>query len=240
MDKEQFTQFLDHSPSFSLENFEGPLELLLYLIQKEEVDIYEVAIKELTAQCCDYLEKMIKVDTGADLLSLASTLLLLKSRRLLKEDNQEILAEDELLKAELIEQLIEYCQFKEYAKELSLREEKQKNFFSRSLPPSSKTVKGGLQELSIEDLTHVLKEVMLRHQKKGPTPIFNEVWQVAPKMEWFKKNLAISSTLSFDDVFCFEKSKEELIVLFLALLELMKSQSVKVVRENTLVYICVA
>ncbi len=218
--------------NFSLTNFEGPLELLLYLTQKEEVDICDIAMKEITAQ---FFDRLSSVDGGAEFLSIASTLLLMKSRKLLP--NEEKIDEDIDPRFEIIHKLLEYCRFKEVAKELSSLEQERKSLFSRDISPPSKERGDGLEEVQLQDLTQLLHSVLEQAAKRPKGIIQDEEWQIGPKIEWLKAKLESGEKIAFEAVFDPEKSKQELIVSFLALLELMKLQKACVIKENEKIYI---
>lgn len=228
----------ENSLSFSLENFEGPLELLFYLIQREEVDICEIALKELTRQFEKGLQITKEIDVNADLLGLAATLLLMKSQKLLppgEMDEEENGADPRM---QMIQQLIEYCRFKDAAQELSKREATQQAFFPRGLvEPSTKKPNSGLEELNLNELKTLLKDLMTRLPTEKPHLIQDEPWPIDEKIIWFRKELKKRLQIPFDEIFREDKCRSEIIVLFLALLELMKAHELHVVMENALVYI---
>ena len=123
------------TPNVSLSNFEGPLDLLLYLIQREEIDVYDIPLHEVTSQFLSELNAATgRLDRGAEFLGSTSFLLLLKSERLLPvlEKSER---EDENTTLTLLKDLIEYCSFKEMAKRLSLVEEKASGHFLRGKIP---------------------------------------------------------------------------------------------------------
>lgn len=208
--------------SFSLEIFEGPLAFLLHLIQKCEIDIHRVPIHEITGQ---YLERMqtSSVDTGAEFIGAASLLMWLKSKRLLPkhEANDEETAELEA-NFEIIYKLLEYCRFKEAAKELSIREESQSAFFIRGVNSLPEPVKQtGIEHLTAEDLSNHFRQVLNRAaESKGK--IHEEIWKVSDKIIHIRSLLKAEKKLLFSSIYTPEKSKGELIVIFLAMLELMK------------------
>ncbi len=226
--------FNQSSLSFSLENFEGPLELLLYLIQKDEVDICEVAIKQLTEQFIEVLNTEPELDTSSEVLALTATLLLMKSQKLVPHDEIRSVEEEEDPVVEIIKNWIEYCRFKEAAKALSLKEEEQKAHFPRATAPFRKELGAGLEEVDIGDLKTLLFDVMARADRSPQHVITDEEWHISHKIEWFRH---MQDKISFCVVFSEEKSRKELIVLFLALLELMKLQELRIVRETETIYI---
>ncbi|MCH9627279.1 MAG: Segregation and condensation protein A [Chlamydiales bacterium] len=225
----------NQTPSFSLENFEGSLELLLYLIQKEEVDVCAVTIQELTQQLIESLQQS-GVETNAELMGLAATLLLMKSQKLLPNEALEIGEPQEDPRVEMIEKLIEYCRFRDAATTLLAREQEQKAHFPRAAPLFCKERGSGLEKVELEGLKEVLFDVMKRAEKKTHL-IQDETWHVAPKITWFQETLKIRERIPFDEVFSDTKCRGELIVSFLALLEMMKLQKLMIVRENNFLYI---
>ncbi|MGO9244794.1 MAG: segregation and condensation protein A, partial [Verrucomicrobiia bacterium] len=124
-----------------LEVFEGPLDLLLYLIKKEEVDIYDIPIERITNQYMEYLTlmQMLNLEVAGEFLVMAATLMYIKSRMLLPADQQVTdteAEEGEDPRWELIRQLVEYKKFKDAGLQLGRREEQQANIFSRGSPES--------------------------------------------------------------------------------------------------------
>jgi segregation and condensation protein A len=221
---------------FALDNFEGPLELLLYLIQKDEIDVCAIALKKLTAQFIHTLETTSEVDAGSETLALAATLLLMKSQRLLPQD-ESISELDEDPRVEMIQSLIEYCRFKEVAKTLSLREEAQKAHFPRALSLLPKELGSGLEEVDIDTLKTLLSDLLKRSEHNPSQIIKEEEWQISHKLAWLHQALSSQKRIPFDTLFAQTKSRMEVIVLFLALLEMMKHQEAMLVRENENVYI---
>ena len=204
--------------NFSLENFEGPLELLLFLIQKEEVDIADVTLQKLTEQ---FAQKEFEIDKGSEWLVITATLILLKSQKLIPG---QTIDEEELPRIEVFQKLLEYCRFKEASEKLASQEEKQKLLFSRGASETPKRSATGLDEVDLKDLTLYLQEVIKRAPQTKT--IEKDVWEVAPKIEWLREEVA-SRRVPLADIFHEKRCREELIVCFLALLELMKLEEVK-------------
>lgn len=200
--------------------------MLLFLIQKEELDIVDVALQKLTEQFTKKLENLSEIDRGSEWLALTATLLLLKSRKLIPGEE---VPEEELPRIEIFQKLLEYCRFKEAALALAEQAEKQRFFFSRGKKETPKRSALGIEELALEDLTSLLKTVMARAPKTGV--IVKEQWEVAPLIEWLRAQVA-KKPLLFEEIFHESKCKEELIVSFLALLELMKLEEVRVIKKE--------
>ncbi len=220
---------------FSLDNFKGPLDLLLYLIQKEEVDVCEVSVNQLTTQWLGEM-KQPQIEDDSETLGLLSLLLLLKSQRLLPSEEGEQEPQEVDPRLQLFEMLTQYSQFREAATSLAKREATQKSRFARAAPLPEQKKNFGLNQVSLDELKETLLAVMSRVDKKPPS-IEVESWQVAPLLATIRNLLTQHSSLPFHTLFTPEKCQEELIVTFLALLELMKMQEVVVVREKDHLYI---
>lgn len=222
--------------SFSIDNFEGPLDLLWQLIQRNEVDIYQVSLCDITKQ---YIEKTHEaaecdLDQGAEFIASTAALLWLKSKTLLpKSEQQEPAPEDEYdPRFEVIHQLVDYCRFRQAAKELAEREQKQSSFFVRGTEESEIRKNSGIAHLSLDDLAVMFRQVLSKAQvHKGA--IYEEEWQVGDKIALIRSLLLKQSLIPFGQIFISEKSREELIVTFLALLELMKTGEVRIAIDTT-------
>lgn len=229
--------FFENSLSFTLENFEGPLELLFYLIQKEEVDVCDIAVKELTQQFENLLGTTKEIDVNADILGLAASLLLMKSQKLLPKEEQSKEECEEDPRLQMIQQLMEYCRFREAAHTLSTRERSQQIFFPRGQIETAQKLSPGLQEVGLDDLKTLLHDLMTRIPVDSKGLIQDDPWHIEEKISWFQKEIQLQQQIPFFEVFDKQKSRGELTVFFLALLELMKLQVLKVVIEKGLLYI---
>jgi segregation and condensation protein A len=213
------------------EVFEGPLDLLLYLIKKEEVDIYEVNLTRLATQFIEYIEMMREFDLeiAGEFLVMASTLMYIKSRELLPVD-QQVQAEDEEEgedpRWELIRQLVEYKKFKDAAVQLQVLEARQEGTFPR--------VPGRLEfesdqpaprpEVSIFDLLNAVNAVLKRFAEKAgqAREIFEDKWTVSEKIEYIVRVLTTRAVVKFSELFEDATSRSEVVCTFLALLELIR------------------
>jgi segregation and condensation protein A len=212
------------------EVFEGPLDLLLYLIKKEEVDIYQVNLTRLATQFIEYIDLMRQFDLeiAGEFLVMASTLMYIKSRELLPVDQQvtaEGEEEGEDPRWELIRQLVEYKKFKDAAVQLQTLESRQENVFPRlpgklefesSAPPPK-------PDVSIFDLLNAVNTVLRRFEKRDVTgEIFEDKWTVSEKIEFILKVLAERDGVRFAELFEGAASRSEVVCTFLALLELIR------------------
>ena len=212
------------------EVFEGPLDLLLYLIKKEEVDIYEVNLTKLATEFIAYIEvmRMLDLEIAGEFLVMASTLMYIKSRELLPKEQQAQTGEEEEEEDprwELIRQLVEYKKFKDAAAQLQARELDQENTFPR-LPikpdfdaPEAKPK----SEASLFDLINAVSSILKRvGQREDLREIFEDKWSVSQKIEYLVKMIAEKTTVKFSELFSDATSRSEVVCTFLALLELIR------------------
>jgi segregation and condensation protein A len=211
------------------EVFEGPLDLLLYLIKKEEVDIYEVNLTQLATQFIAYIETMrlLDLEIAGEFLVMAATLMYIKSRELLPVDQQvQVEGEDEGEdpRWELIRQLVEYKKFKDAAAQLAVLEARQENVFPRvpgKLEFEPETPRGA--EASLFDLLNAVNTVLQRFgQRSDQRDIFEDKWTVSEKIEQLMRVVGERGSLRFSDLFASVTSRSEVVVTFLALLELIR------------------
>lgn len=220
-----------------LDVFEGPLDLLLYLVRRDEVDIYDIEIGRITRQYLEYLEALeaIDVEIGGEFIVMAANLLYIKSRTLLPVDLQTPVEEDgeeEDPRWELIRQLIEYKKFKEAAGELRDREDLAVKLFGRT--PEAPPPDGGATLLAGEvgalDLIAAFQRVLDRLEKKK-TPereIEADTFTVSEKIEYVLRVLPEKDELKFEELFAGQTTRGEVVATFLALLELVRLRHVMV------------
>lgn len=220
-----------------LDVFEGPLDLLLYLVRRDEVDIYDIEIGRITKQYLEYLGEMesIDVEVGGEFIVMAANLLYIKSRTLLPADLQrpeEDEAEGEDPRWELIRQLIEYKKFKEAAGDLRGRDELAAKLFGRT--PSAPVEDGPAALLAGEvgtlDLIAAFQRVLDRIEKRKGAEREIEVdrFTVSEKIEFVLKVLPAEEPLRFEELFAGQTTRGEVVATFLALLELVRLRHVAV------------
>jgi segregation and condensation protein A len=221
------------------EVFEGPLDLLLYLIKKEEVDIYEVNLTRLATQFIEYIEtlRMLDLEIAGEFLVMAATLMYIKSRELLPVDQRaqtEGEEEGEDPRWELIRQLVEYKKFKDAAAQLQALEARQEDVFPRmpgklEFAPESPA----RPEVSLFDLVNAVNVVLKRFgQRADLRDIFEDKWTVSEKIEHLLRALSERASLKFSDLFEGVTSRSEVVVTFLALLELIRLRQVTAVQRE--------
>jgi segregation and condensation protein A len=213
------------------EVFEGPLDLLLYLVRKEEVDIYQINLTKIATSFIEYVEVMrqLDLDIAGEFLVMASTLMYIKSRELLPVDQQvEVEGEEdgEDPRWELIRQLVEYRKFKDVAVKLQEREVAQEGTFPR-LPvkpdfeaPAPKT------QLSLFDLINAVNVILKRFAQQDTRDIFEDKWTVSEKIELLITAIRARPSLRFSELFESATSRTEVVVTFLAMLELIRLKQI--------------
>lgn len=216
------------SVTLKLPQFEGPLELLSALVQKDEIDICTLALKDLI----DQIAGIHDLELGAESLGLAGSLLWIKSRALLPKNEGDACPENEMHEPFiLLEKLVEYCRFKEAAGQLSLREERSSESFFRPYVSADGFKKPlGIEHVSLEELAKVF-QIVLEKAKEHRGLIEEEEWRISDKMASLRNRIQTCENILFEELFSHECSREELIVLFLAVLELMKLGEIRVVRK---------
>ncbi len=230
----------DESYKVRLEIFEGPLDLLLYLIKRDEVDIHDISIERITRQYLDYINtfKLLNIDLAAEFIVMAANLMYLKSRTLLPRPEQppEEDAEEDDPRWELIRQLVEYKKFKDAAGFLSLREMELEDHFAHQ-PDAGDKPSGEpapLAEVSIFDLIRAFQNVLKRFEESHEfSDIIDDRFTVTDKIEFLLNEFSPGESRRFDTLFASASTKSEVIVTFLAMLELMKLNQF-VVRQSDL------
>jgi len=222
------------------EVFEGPLDLLLYLIKKEEVDIYEVNLTQLASQFIQYIETMRELDLeiAGEFLVMAATLMYIKSRELLPVDQQvQVEGEEdgEDPRWELIRQLVEYKKFKDAAAQLSVLEARQEDIFPRTpVKIEFEPEAPSRNEASLFDLLNAVNTVLQRfNQRPEQRDIFEDKWSVSEKIEHLMRAISERPQLKFSELFAGVTSRSEVVVTFLALLELIRLKQLIALQTET-------
>src|SRR6266705_17668 len=220
-----------------LEVFEGPLDLLLYLIKQDEIDIYDLCLERITRQYLEYLQafKELNIELAGEFIVMAANLIYLKSRSLLPVDQQppEEDAEEDDPRWDLIRQLIEYKKFKEAAEQLHLREVKQERIFAREGGSYSVDVPLRLGEVGIFQLINAFQTVIKRVEaRQDVQEIFGERFSVSEKIDLILQRVGGGASLRFSDLFGTMASRVEVVVTFLALLELIRLRQVRALQRS--------
>lgn len=230
-----------------LEAFEGPLDLLLHLLEKNKVNIYDIPIVEITSQYLDYINEMQRRDLNvmSEFLVMAATLIAIKSKMLLpKEENDG--EEEEDPRAELVQQLLEYKMYKCMSYELKDRQvDAGRILFKAPTIPSEVlayeepvNLEELMSDLTLKKLNSIFQSVMRRQENKidrvraGFGKIEKEEVSLPEKMEYLEAYAMEHRSFSFRKLLNEQSSKMEVIVTFLAVLELMKMGKISITQEN--------
>jgi segregation and condensation protein A len=222
------------SYEIKLDIFEGPLDLLLYLIRKNEIDIYNIPIALITEQYLEYLDMMrsLNLDLAGEYLVLAATLIHIKSRLLLPpaegEDEEE---EGEDPRAELVQQLLEYQAFKEAALSLEGRPLLDRDVFARGAPvedPSAVEVEEEVMiEVGIFELVAAFRRIVAGLDRSEDMAIDVEKMSLTDRINEIMERLSEEKQLTFTELLGEKMDRKRVIYTFLAILELMKLRMVR-------------
>ena len=222
------------------EVFEGPLDLLLYLIKKEEVDIYEVNLTQLATQFIEYIDTMrlLDLEIAGEFLVMAATLMYIKSRELLPVDQQaqvEGEEEGEDPRWELIRQLVEYKKFKDAAAQLQVLEARQEDVFPRlpgKLEFEAEPRHARRRPRSSTWSTPSTSSSSGSAKREDQRDIFEDKWTVSEKIEHLMRVLSERASVRFSELFEGVTSRSEVVVTFLALLELIRLKQLTAVQRE--------
>ncbi len=218
----------------SLENFQGPLDLLLFLVRKNEIEIEDIPIITITEQYMEYIDMMkaLNLDVAGEFLVMAATLMYLKSRALLPRTDGDEAEEEQTTLEDLKRQLLEYEQYKDVAQRLKEQNILEKNVFTRACfnEPVPVDDEQALTEASVFDLLQAFKKMLERvgGDEAGYEVEFEQI-SVKDKMSDVLQLLeGHMGGLPFERLFSENPGKVELITTFLAMLELMKMQAIRI------------
>ena len=219
-----------------LEIFEGPLDLLLHLIRKNEVDIFDIPIATITDQYLEYLDMMksFNIEVAGNFLLMASTLIHIKSKMLLPEYGED--EEEEDPRIEITAPLLEYLRLKEIAGELSERDLLDRDVFTRRLSPLFKDQLQGedsLLDVNIFQLMDAFKRIVEERLPGVPLRVEAERWSLEEKTSQILESLKTNEITYFSDLFKDDTTISEFIITFLALLELVHRGLVRVFQPDT-------
>jgi segregation and condensation protein A len=216
-----------------IENFEGPLDLLLHLIKKSEINIYDIPIHLIAQQYLTYIEAMeeLNLTVAGEFLVMAATLLQIKSKMLLPADETAADEEDGPdPREELVRRLLEYKKFKDAARQLDEQERLWREIYSREQSQASELESGEtpLDEVGLFDLVDALQGVLDRNPGKKLLEILPDNLTVRERMNAILEMLEGRESVNFVDLFEPSCHRLVIIVTFLALLELMRLRTVRI------------
>lgn len=223
---------------FKLDNFEGPLDLLLHLIKDAKLDIATVKLADITEQYLEYMQdiKNVDMDRASEFITVAATLIEIKSKKILPVEQEEVPDEedDEVV---LLKRLKEYELFKETGKKLKEIEDVNKLY--RAPGKETEKVKVIMKDMVLDQLLDAFAKLLAKEELKKavqndqPKKIVKDRFTVAEKIIAIRNFAKDRKRFEFEELFDEDMTKSELINTFLALLELLKLQTVKVIQSGT-------
>jgi segregation and condensation protein A len=220
----------------SLEVFEGPLDLLLHLVKKAEVDIYDIPVARVTDQYLQYLGLLeeMNLDVAGEYLVMAATLTHLKSRMLLPPSEDDAEEPDEDPRAALVQQLVEYQRFREAALALGERPVLTRDVYRRTPAEPERSPDEGVRisDVTTADLLEAFREALARAGRERFHEIVTEEISVAECVDLILRRLGADGSLRFRDLFAGAVSRRRMVATFLALLELIKRQAIRARQED--------
>jgi len=215
-----------------LDAFTGPLDLLLHLIRKHEIDIYDIPVSLITQQYLEYLQLMkeLNLSFAGEFLVMAATLIQIKSRMLLPQEAESLSEEEEGEdpRSELVRRLVEYQQFKEVAGQLSDREKFWRDMFKRESQHVAPVREVLMDEVSMFDLLGALQEVVIRTETQVVVNITPETLTVQDRINLIVERLESNPSITFTELFDDATTRLDIIVTFLALLELVRMKLIRI------------
>lgn len=222
--------------NFVINDFEGPLDLLLHLIKTSKMSIYDIKIEEITRQYVDFINKMkeMNLDIASEYLVMASELIELKSKMLLPKTEED--EEEEDPREELVNRLLEYQKYKDMVETFRNLETERKEVYTKE-PLNFKELSDSYIEndgsVSVEDLMKALSKFLQRKEAEKPisTKITKKEISVTDRTRDIRKILSTKKKVSFFDLFEI-KTKEYVVVTFLSILEMAKLGEINIIQEN--------
>ncbi|GAC1037519.1 ScpA family protein [Pseudomonas sp. No.117] len=216
-----------------LEAFEGPLDLLLYLIRKQNIDILDIPVAEITRQYMSYVElmKAVQLELAAEYLLMAAMLAEIKSRMLLPRA-EGLADEEEDPRAELIRRLQEYERFKKAAEDLDDLPREGRNFVVPTLPAPDARARKLLPEVDLSELLLAMGEVLRRADLFESHQVTREILSTRERMSQVLERLKDGAFVPFVALFTLEEGRLGVVVTFMAILELVKESLVELVQNE--------
>lgn len=223
----------------TLDVFEGPLDLLLYLVRREEIDIYDIPIGRIAAQYMEFLDEArdMNLDVAGEFVAMAATLMVIKSRMLLPVERRNATegGPDEWVdpRLDIVRQLVEYKKFKDAAAHLETLELLQSSSygFGGGRPKFEKTpadMRAALAKLTLEDLFTAFRVAMARAAEVPPGELKGARFSVSDRMDFVMSKTREEGRVAFFSLFTPESPRGEVITTFLAILELLRQHRILV------------
>ena len=229
--------FLDETYRFKLDNFEGPLDLLLHLIKGAKMDIMDVKLSEITEQYMEYMKDLseIDMDRASEFITVAATLLEIKSKHLLPVETTDDELDEEDSETLLLRRLKEYELFKQVGQQLKDIEDVNKLY--RKPGEETEKVKIIVKDMVLDKLLDAFANLLAKEkvrvdEKPEPKKIIKDRFTVAEKIVSIRNYSREHKKFVFEDLFSVDMTKSEMINVFLALLDLLKLQVIRVEQSN--------
>jgi segregation and condensation protein A len=218
-----------------LEAFEGPLDLLLYLIRRQNLDVLDIPIAEITRQYLEYIGLMheLELELAGEYLLMAAMLAEIKSRMLLPRSAGESLGEEEDPRAELVRRLQEYERYKRAAEDIDRLPRLERDVFVASAELVERRVVERLPEVTLKEMLLAFQDVIQRAAMFAHHHVQRELLSVRQRMSEIVERLQSASFLEFGQLFQVEEGRMGVTVTFTALLELMREGLVEVVQADS-------
>lgn len=225
---------------FKIDDFNGPLDLLLHLIKENKMSILDIEIEKITEQYLEYLDKMesMNLEVTSNYLVLASELLFIKSKMLLPvyNDNDDEVVDDDP-RDELVQRLLEYQAYKNITKVLKDKEEERKDFYTKLPEDVSLYVENDItinSDVDLDDLVDAFKKYLIRQKENKPlkTKITEKEITVSDRKKYISNILKSKGRVNFIELFE-DSSKEYVVATFLAILEMAKGRELVIIQEET-------
>lgn len=216
-----------------LEAFEGPLDLLLYLIRKQNLDILDIPIADITSQYIDYIAMMkdLRLELAAEYLVMAAMLAEIKSRMLLPRPPRQDEEEGDP-RAELVRRLQEYERFKKAAEEIDMLPRLQRDLFPVDAAVPDKHIDHPLPDVDLQELLFAFHEVMRRADLYSSHQVEREALSVRERMSNVLARVQHAGFVPFTDLFAFKEGRMGVVVTFMAILELIKERLLELVQVD--------
>jgi segregation and condensation protein A len=224
--------------SVKLEAFEGPLDLLLFLIKKTEVDIYDIPISDITKQYLDYVEiiQLLDLEAASDFILMAATLMRIKAQMLLPKPSIEVTEEDEDPRQELVYRLLEYKRFKDVAIGLGEKEKVAREQFPRGSFKLEKSTYDDeympTGDVNLFDLVSAFKKIVEKTKKVTIHRVELLNVSLEDRIKFLQEKLNEVKEIKFIDLFDVNDDKLVLVVTFIGILELIKQKYIKITQSN--------
>lgn len=214
-----------------LEGIRAPLGVILYLIKRDNIDIYDIPIAKITRDYLSYLDMMdqLEIELAGEFFVLAATLMRIKAQMLLRRDDEEEDPRDELVR-----NLLEYKKMAEAARSFQELEAERLRVYNRPVPDREKSYRGeAVLELSLFEVMRAFREIISEYEAADVREIELEAFTIEEKIELITAQLAREGQVRFRELFAASASRLEIIVTFMAILELMKRLAIKARQEDS-------